>query len=846
MAESNPHRLPRTIVPARYELTLEPDLPGAVFSGSVAISVDVVEPTDTVVLNAIELEIDEAWVLLANGRRLDAGVSLDEPAERASLTIGETLPIGPASVHIRFRGILNDKLHGFYRSTFTDDQGVERVLATTQMEATDARRAFPCWDEPDFKAVFAVTLVVADDLLAVSNAAEASREPLDDGRVAVTFADTMVMSTYLVAFVVGPLEATEPVDVDGTPLRVIHPPGKGHLTAFALEIGAFSLRYFTDWFDIDYQGDKLDLVAIPDFAFGAMENVGCVTFRERLLLIDPDTATQAERQSVVDVIAHEIAHMWFGDLVTMKWWNGIWLNEAFATFMELKATDAFRPDWQRWVDFGLSRSMAFDTDTLQATRPIEFPVVSPEEAEGMFDILTYEKGASVVRMLEQYLGEDRFRAGLRRYMAQHQFGNTETTDLWDALEAETGEPVRRIADTWIFQGGYPEVAVARIDGGDKVRISQQRFRFDGESEGEQWAIPLVVGHRSGDAVEEARALLDDSATELDAPWPWVNANFGANGFYRVRYSDDLLDQLVAGRRELSPLERYVLVDDTWAGVLAGTVEAAAFLRLAESFTDETDLSVWERLTAGLAGLERLVDGEARAALATRVRALLAPAIERLGPDVRPDDDDRTRTLRGVLVSSAALVGDDEAAITLCRERLDAYLADPTSVEASLAAAALTVSATVGDADLYDRLLDAFRTANNPQDRERFQYSLAKFRDPALLARTLQLSLSSDVRTQDGPYLLNVAITNRDNGPAAWAFVASHWSEANERFPSNSISRMLSGVRSLTDAAAARHVESFLLEHPIPQAEKQIRQHVERMWVSVGLAERESTRLPSSL
>jgi puromycin-sensitive aminopeptidase len=856
---ANPYRLPRTVLPRRYDLTLEPDLEAATFAGHETVAVDVVTETSEVVLNAVEIEIDEATVEIEadgvpGGEPLVAKVALDEETERATLAFERPLPVGPATLRLQFRGVLNDRLRGFYRSTFVDDQGVERVLAVTQMEATDARRAFPCWDEPDAKAVFGVTLVVPDDLLAISNAAELERTPVGETagggtKVAVRFADTMPMSTYLVAFVVGPLVATDPVDVDGKPLRVVCPIGKEHLAGYALEVGAFALRFLSDWFGIVYPGDKLDLVAIPDFAFGAMENLGCVTFRERYVLVDPETSTQAELQAVVDVIGHEIAHMWFGDLVTMKWWNGIWLNEAFATFMEMKATDAFRPDWQRWVDFGLSRSLAFDTDTLAATRPIEFPVVSPEEAEGMFDVLTYEKGASVVRMLEQYLGEDRFRAGLRRYMAKHQFGNTETTDLWDALEEETGEPVRRIADTWIFQGGYPEVAVARVNGGNKLRVSQQRFRYDGESEGEHWAVPLVIGHRAADgSVEETRGLLDDVATELDVSgaWPWLNANFGANGFYRVRYSDELLDQLVAGRHELSALERYVLVDDTFAAVLAGSVEAVAFLRLAESFADETDLSVWERLIGGLGSLERLLEGPSRDRFAARVRALLTPALQRLGDDVRPDDDDRTRTLRGVLVGAAALLGDDDAAIALCRSRLDAYLADPSSVEASLAAAALSVGATLGDEALYDRLLAAFRTAGNPQERERLQYSLARFRDPALLARTLELAFSSDVRTQDAPYLLRDTIANRDNGTAAWAYVASHWGEANKRFPSNSIARMLSGVRALREPATAHHVESFLAEHPIPQGDQQIRQHIERMWVTVTLTTRESPRFPAAL
>ena len=862
---ANPYRLPRAVVPRRYDLTLEPDLAAARFSGSATIAVDVVEATDAVVLNALELDIDAAWVETESGR-LDATVALDTAAERATLALGVTLPPGPATVHLRFQGTLNDKLKGFYRSTFTDNSGDEQVMACTQMEATDARRAFPCWDEPDLKAVFGVTLVVDEGLLAVSNGGETGREPRDDGRVAIRFADTIPMSTYLVALVVGPLEATEPIDVDGTPLRVIHPPGKSGLTPYALEVGAFCLRYFTEWFSLPYAGDKVDLVAVPDFAFGAMENLGCITFRERLVLIDPDTATQSERQAVVDVIAHELAHMWFGDLVTMKWWNGIWLNEAFATFMEMKATDAFRPDWQRWVDFGLSRSAAFDTDALASTRPIEFPVVSPAEAEGMFDILTYEKGASVVRMLEQYLGEDRFRAGIRRYMQAHQLGNTETTDLWDALEEETGEPVRRIADSWIFQGGFPEVAVSRA--GDSVlRFAQQPFRYQlgeggatGGGEGATaapaagrgpttWAVPLLVGVAStggGDHTEHV--LLDQPTADVEVPGPVdsVNANRGANGFYRVRYSGELLDRQIERRAELSPVERYVLVDDTWAAVLAGSTEATTFLELAEGVAGETDLSVWERLLGGLGALDRLLEGEARERFAARVRALLAPARQRLGDEPRADDDDRSRTLRGLLVGAAATVGKDETAIELCRSRLEAYLADPGSVEASLAAAALSASATLGDEALHERLADRFRTADNPQDRERFLYALARFRDRDCLARTLDLSLSGEVRTQDAPYLIGQAIANRDNGETAWTFVARRWDDIAERFPDNSIPRMLGGVRSLGRRAVAHQVAAFLAEHPVPQGELQVRQHLERMWVTVGLTEREADRLAAKL
>jgi aminopeptidase N len=862
----DPHRLPRTVLPSRYDLTLEPDLDAATFRGTVAISVMVYEATMSIVLNAAELEIDEAWVERDDGRRIDARVELDPGTERAVLNLIGTLLTGAATVHLKFRGTLNDKLVGFYRSRFVDDDGNERTLAVTQMEATHARKAFPCWDEPELKAVFGVTLVVDEDLLAISNSAEVARDPAGEGKVAVLFQDTIPMSTYLVAFVVGPLEVTAPVDAGGVPLRLVHPPGRAPLSQYALEVGAFCLRYFTEWFGIPYAGGKLDLVAIPDFGFGAMENLGCVTFRERLVLIDPATSTQAELQAVVDVIAHELAHMWFGDLVTMKWWNGIWLNEAFATFMEMKATDAFRPDWERWVHFGLSRTAAFDTDALLATRPIEYPVVSPEEAEGMFDVLTYEKGASVVRMLEQFLGEDAFQDGLRRYMAKHQYGNAETTDLWDALQEASGQPVRSIADTWIFKGGFPEVSVEVVDG-TRLRLSQRRFRYDAGSvsgEGGRWAVPVLFGFAVDDGdgdgngngngngegvdVRDGFTVLDAPVVELDMgkPIEWINANQGGHGFYRVRYEASLLDQLVEGRALLSPLERYVLVDDTWAGVLAGTVPAEAFLAFAERFGDETDLAVWERLVGGLTSLERLLEDDARTTFATRVRALLAPARERLGPDPQSSDDDRARTLRGVLLGAAALVGQDEDARADCDRRLEAYLANPAGVDPSLATAALGAGAALGDTALHDRLVERFSSTANPQDRERLLWALARFYDPDCLRRTLELALSDRVRTQDAPFVLREAVANRDNGAAAWAFVSERWDDVNSRFPTHTVPRMISGIRSLRQRGLAAQVETFLLEHPLPQGEMQVQQHIERMWVSVLLAERESSRFEAAL
>lgn len=839
---SNPYRLPRTVLPQRYDLTLTPDLDAATFAGSVDIVVEVGEPTTTVVMNAIELEVDEAWVT-AGGTRHEVSVSLDEDTERCTLTLTEALPAGAATVSLRFRGLLNDKLRGFYRSTFTDDDGNERVIATTQFEATDARRAFPCWDEPDIKARFAVTLFIDDELHAVSNAAIVADEMVD-GRRRVRFNDTMTMSTYLVAFVVGPLEVTEPVDVAGTPVRLLCPPGRLHLTSFGLEVAEFSLRYLADYFDLPYPGDSMDLIAIPDFAFGAMENLGCVTFRETLLLADPEHATQGELQNVVDVIAHELAHMWFGDLVTMKWWNGIWLNEAFATFMELKVTDAFRPEWERWVGFGLARSTAFDTDALHATRPIEYPVVSPTDAEGMFDVLTYEKGAAVVRMLEQYLGEEEFRAGIRKYVANHQYGNTETTDLWDAIEEASGEPVRRIMDSWIFQGGHPIIGVTTQDDGRTLHVTQDRFTYlPDDLDGARWCVPLIIRYGTADGTtRSARALLEDQSLDipLEAPATWVVVNAEGHGFFRVRYSTDLRQALVAQAQVvLSDVERYGLVDDTWASVLAGSTPAEEFLALADGFFGEDDVAVWRRLLAGLDQIDRLLEGEPRAEHQARVRTLVGPALERSGWEERASDGDRDHELRAVLIGAMANLGADPMTRTRVRELFDRYVADSQSVEANVAASVVRITAALAGEAEIDTIIDRFRNASTPQEEQRFLYALSDVRDPTQMQRVLELAMTPEVRTQNAPFLIGSCIANRENGPLAWKVVHERWDEMNERFPSNSIVRMLSGIRAVTDPRLAAEIEAFVSEHPVPQAKQTVKQHLERMRVSVGLRQRTS-------
>jgi puromycin-sensitive aminopeptidase len=836
------HRLPDNVRPRHYRLELEPDTEAGTFRGRVTITATATAPTDEIACNAEDLEID--LVRSLDGRELEH--RLDPEQQRVYVT--GPFEAGPVELTFEFRGRFNDQLVGFYLSRFTDDDGAAHVLATTQFEATHARKCFPCFDEPAMKAVFEVSLVIDAAHQAVSNSAEVSRTPTGDGRHRVTFAPTMVMSTYLVAFVVGPLEITDPVDVDGVPLRVVHVPGKGRLTGFALDAGAFALRYFADYFDMPYPGDKLDLVAIPDFAFGAMENLGCVTFRELLLLVDPDQAVHAELQRVTDVITHELAHMWFGDLVTMVWWNGLWLNEAFATFMELKCTDAWKPEWQRWVDFSVARTAAFDVDSLAATRPIEYEVRSPTDAEGMFDTLTYEKGAAVVRMLEQYLGEDRFRDGIRAYMRANAYGNAETTDLWDAIEAAVGEPVRRIMDSWIFQGGYPVLNTSLE--GSTVALHQQRFTFTGgdETDDQVWAVPVrlrTLPERGEPST--LRVLLDDDRTTLELPVtvPAVVVNAEAAGFFRVRYPQNILDELIAEPGRLAPVERYALVDDAWAAVLADQATATSFLVLLEAFAGETHRAVWVRLLSGFSSLRRLVTADARDRLAEIVVDTVAGPLETLGRVARTGDDDLTRALRGDLFRAAGTLGQDPVTVDDAR-RIAAGQTDDVTVDAAVAAAAVDIVAAHGDEADFDHFVQASREAPTPQEEVRYLYALADFRDPALTERIHDLVRSGAVRSQNIPFLLRRSLINPETGRLTWRFIVEHWDFLNDALATSSVVRMLDGIPALDRPEDVEATGSFFADHPVPQGARTLAQLLERQRVQVELRHREADRLRAFL
>jgi puromycin-sensitive aminopeptidase len=840
------HRLAPHIRPRSYSLRLSVDPDAEGFTGSVTICVELANPGNLIVLHALDLNIHSARIR-QSGSEYTPSVGIDIERQWITLRTDRHLEAGTAELCFEYSGSYCENLVGLYTSEFQHD-GTTRRLAVTQCESTHARRILPCFDEPGFKAVFEVTLEVPRGLTAVSNGAEVERsghDGEDTGRygkemVTVRFAPTMVMSSYLLAIVVGPLEITEAADVPGRegpiPLRVVHPPGKGHLSDFAIEVATEALRFFENYYDLAYPGDKVDLVAIPDFAFGAMENLGCITFREVLLLIDPDTATPIELQRVTDVVNHELAHMWFGNLVTMSWWNGIWLNEAFATFMEISATDAFRPEWDVWTTFGLTRAAAFDTDALASTRPIEYEVVTAADSEAMFDILTYEKGASVLRMLEQYLGVEKFRDGIRTYLRRHAHANTETSDLWRDLEDSAGEPVQRLAEAWVFRGGHPLVSVEPGASGQTLLIDQQpalyRRPAAAERSPEPFPVPMRIFTRSASGNEETYRFVLEEPTEisLGEPAELVRTNPGGSGFFRTLLPRVERRALLAGVE--CPLERFVVLDDTWFAVMAGHTEPGEILATISDLAalGEDDPSVWRRVTSVLGELNRLLTATQRTELERWISSMLGGLLDSFPP---LESCGRSAEVAATLLVTLGVTGADPAAVALATAVFDGEHPD---VHAAVAAAALEVVAHDPDDERHAEIRRRWREASTPQDEQRHLGALVATIRREQFQSGLGLCLG-DIRSQDAPYVLRRALSNRDRGTEAWDFVVDHWETLSERLPSGSLPRMFEGIRGFTDEWTSLAVERFLKSHPLPTGEQQVSQHVERMQASVAAAVR---------
>jgi puromycin-sensitive aminopeptidase len=841
--------LPETASPSKYRITLQPDLRNFTFTGEASVDLQVLEATSTIVLNSVDLEISSA-TLHAGGTALSSrSVTIDKDGETATLDFGDTVQPGEARLELAFTGELNDKLVGFYRSEYTGPDGETRYLATTQFEPTDARRAFPCWDEPATKATFEVTLVFSDEFQAVSNTPVVAETVPGPGLKSVRFAETPVMSTYLLVFIVGHLTSIEKQAPGGTKVGVWTTPGKEKQAAFALDTSVKLLGYFNEYFGIPYPLAKLDHIAIPDFAAGAMENWGAVTYRETALLVDPDNSSAGTRQRVAEVIAHEMAHMWFGDLVTMEWWDDLWLNESFASWMGNKAVDWLFPEWEMWTQFvNMDTNRALSLDGLKNSHPIEQAVKNPAEVSQLFDAISYSKGASVIRMLENFLGEETFRKGLNRYLSGHMYANARTQDLWSALEEESGQPVTSIMDSWVKQMGYPVLQVEshRSEGQTRLSVTQERFVYDrllGESEpgsdsngNEVWRVPISA---SQGGEESGVTVMDGRQAQLDVPGSnssWVKLNPLQTGFYRVNYSIEDWERLVPAIEslELHATDRLGIQNDAYALSRAGLLPVTQFLSLARAYQNEDDASVWSDLASNLRDIEQLIsDGPAHPAYQSFAREIFGPAARKIGWEPRSGEGHLDALLRSTVLSQAGSYFDPDVTAQ-ASERFQRYLEDRDTLTPDLRGVVFALAVQSGGQDVYDQIWQLEGETDLAEEKIRLLMSLTRFQQPELLNATLADSLSAKVRSQDSITVVAGVAANPKGRDLAWDFVKSNWGEFDRRYGGGGfgLMRLVSICSHFNSQDKADDVDSFFAEHPAPAAERTIRQALERVRLNI--------------
>lgn len=842
------HRLPQTVIPSVYDMRVTPDLKAFTFEGESVIAIKVTRACEEIVFNAADLDITEAILTGRGGTSMVGTITLDAETERAFVKFDGVVGKGSWKLTLRYKGVLNDKLKGFYRSIYKNEAGSDEVIATTKFEPCDARRAFPCWDEPAFKAKYNITLVIDEELEAISNAPVKRVKKVAGGKKAVTFKTTIKMSTYLVAFRVGKFECTEPVYTDaGVPIRVWCVPGKKHLAGFALSAAKFTLDWYARYFAVPYAGEKLDLIAIPDFASGAMEDFACISFRETLLLVDEKTASHAELERVAEVVAHENAHMWFGDYVTMSWWNGLWLNEAFATFMANLACDAWKPEWKTFEGFNVSRAGAMRIDSLHSTRPIEFAVNNPAEARGMFDVLTYQKGSAILRQLQLTMGEAAFQAGIQQYLQDRAFANADTPELWEALEAAGKEAglefsVTEMMNGWVFQPGLPVVSlsVSEIEGA--VVLKQRAFKYKGEAAG-RWHVPVTLRARTkGGVVEKTHILKDErEIVYLGQDVAYTIGNAGGYGFYRVEYDDTLREQLAANLTELSGGERFNLVGDTWASVLAGATSLSGYLSVVQTITGpfgELDDNVWAVILGSLGYIRRVLplDETVQAEYLSLVRGIVMPGIERLGWEPRATDTPQQGPLRGSLIGMLGAYGDQTVA-AWAKTQYAALQKDKSAVNANLVGAVISTMAANGDAALYDEFFGKYKDPSlTPQQQSRFMYALAGFKQPELIERTLTMCMDGTIRTQDAPHVILSAFMSPRHSRRVWQFVQEKWDAMLAAWPMQAMPRLVEGITALVDETLESEVQAFFAEHPVKAGEKAVAQFIELLGIAVRFSQ----------
>ncbi|KAL5005760.1 hypothetical protein ScPMuIL_016918 [Solemya velum] len=848
-------RLSLDVKPINYSLRMKPNLKAFTFEGSEDIDVEVGKSTNQVSLNSSEIEVlDVYFQHEGSDEKQKAEIAYEKENEKVIFTFPAALQTGKGVLSVKFSGILNDQMKGFYRSKFKTSDGQEGFHAVTQFEACDARRAFPCWDEPAVKATFDITLVLPQNKLGLSNMPVEKESPLESDPTMKVQKHTRspVMSTYLLALIVGEFDHVEAKDEDGVLVRVFTPVGKKEQGKFALEVALKTLPFYKKYFQIAYPLPKMDLIAIPDFSAGAMENWGLVTYRETALLIDPDNSSSKVKQWVALVVGHELAHQWFGNLVTMEWWTHLWLNEGFASWIEYLCVDHCFPEFDIWTQFvtqDLGR--ALELDALDNSHPIEVPVGHPDEVDEIFDAISYSKGASVIRMLHDYMGDEDFKKGMNIYLTKFKYGNTFTEDLWDSLEKVSGKPIRELMSTWTKQMGFPVIKVEqKRDGSTRVlTITQEKFCADGKKPEAsfQWMVPISIS-TSASPDKPAKIILLNSPTttvtlEDVKEDQWVKLNCGSVGVFRVQYDTDMLDALLPAIKDksLPSRDRLGLQNDLFALCRAGLISSVDVLKVASAFVNEDDFTVWSDLFANLSNIAVLLQyTEYYDHYKSFIVDLISPVAERLGWEVKENEGPLMGMLRDLVLGKLGRYN-HKTTVEEARRRFDGHISKSKPVPADLRGSVYSTVLSHGDEDVFQKMITLHNESDFLEEKTRISRLLGLIKDPKLMQKVLEFALSEHVRAQDTVFVIGGVTASKEGRDMTWRFVQDNWKELHHRYQGGFLlSRLVKMVTEcFVTAEKLKEVQDFFETHPAPAAERTVQQSCENIQLNIKWMERDS-------
>ena len=825
--KSTPGKLPKGIVPLHYAIRIEPSIEKTSLRGSETIVIEVREEVRKIVLNSLNLEIDKA--VLETLKPIALTPQFDRENQTVTFALADELPPGEYTLALEYHGKLNEQTEGLYITRYQVG-AIEKLALTTQFEATDARRMFPCWDEPVFRADFMLTAVIPEGHTAISNMPIQIVTSVAGGLKEVTFQSTPSMPSYLLAFSAGEFDVLR-AEVDGIQLGVYFTEGKREQARYAMEATKKIVPFYNKYFGVKFPLPKLDQISFANVAAGGMENWGCIIYSDTAFLYDPATSGHAAKEAAFDVIAHEIAHQWFGDLVTMAWWDNLWLNEGFASWMGTKASDHFNPEWKLWIRAAGAKEHAMALDARATTHPIQQPVATEAQAGDAFDEITYSKGQSFIRMLESWLGEEKFRDGIRRYMETHKFGNTTTADLWLALTEVSGKPVREFAAGWTEQPGFPLVTVGAVE------LKQERFTLNQKDPKPlTWKIPVRIGNGSKQTNEGVIMLDGISPTAFSATdaTQFVKANLGDVGYFRCHYEDALFARLLAHVGELLEADRLNLLNDSWALAEAGRMPVASYLDLATKLAGDSSFAIAGKIVDSMWFIDNLARGRAeRGPFRAWARSLLQPQLVKLGWDAKSGESPLDDLRRNALIRMLGGFG-DEAVLREAHGRF----AMPETLKGDLRDNVWWLVGRTADKKTYEQLHALAKKTDSVEQKRSLYGALAAAHDSALIQNSLAIALTDELPPQQAARFVHRVAGGSDHPEFAWEFAQKHIATLLAKLSTFGANDYVPDLfANFTDEARAAELETWAAKNLATDAAPSMRKAADAIRFKVALKAR---------